>query len=243
MVQKDMIDRVYAHWTEFLGCDYSDLIVPNVKVLQHSKSLDGYNGIYTFSNGISCIISAPLKYVPVLGKAVRNLGPAVVFDAEWLSQSLDGKHANIIGPAFQGYIEDDSLLQTSSSSVIEYKSEHHRTLLEELRDSCSEIEWQHSSIDEEKSPILLQILHGKVVAAGSWIKGESGFLSVGIITHPAYRGKGHAKTIVNALTQRGLTSGATMHYQTLESNTPSVSIAQSLGYKCFGRTIAIRLSV
>lgn len=24
MVQKDMIDRVYAHWTEFLGCDYSD---------------------------------------------------------------------------------------------------------------------------------------------------------------------------------------------------------------------------
>jgi GNAT superfamily N-acetyltransferase len=243
MVQKDMIDRVYAHWAEFLGCDYSDLLVPNVKVLQHSKSLDGYNGIYAFSNGISCIISAPSIYVPVLGEAVRKLRPAVVFDAEWLGQSLDGKHAKIIGPAFQGYVEDDSLLQASSSSVIEYKSENHKTLLEELRDSCSEIEWQHSSIDLQKRPILLKILNGKVVAAGSWRKGESGFLGVGIITHPAHRGNGHAKTVVNALTQRGLTSGGTMHYQTLESNTPSVAIAQSLGYKRLGRTIAIRLSM
>ena len=81
------------------------------------------------------------------------------------------------------------------------------------------------------------------MAAGSWRRGESGFLSVGIITHPAHRGKGHAKKVVNALTQRGLTNGATMHYQTLEFNTPSVAIAQSLGYKRLGRTIAIRLSI
>ncbi|MCC5801178.1 GNAT family N-acetyltransferase [Rossellomorea vietnamensis] len=242
MVQKDMTYRVYANWAKFLGCDYSELLVPNVKVLHHSKSLDGYNGIYAFSNEISCIISTPPKYVSVLGKAVMNLRPDAVFDTEWLGQLLNGKHTKIIGPAFQGYVEDDSLLQASSSSVIEYKSEHHRTLLEELRESCSEIEWQHSSIDEQKSPILLQILNGKIVAAGSWRWGESGFLSVGIITQPAHRGKGHAKKVVNALTQRGLTSGATMHYQTLESNIPSVAIAKALGYKRLGRTIAIRLS-
>ncbi len=242
MVQKDMTYQVNAHWAKFLGCDYSDLLVPNVKVLQHSKSLDGYNGIYAFSNGISCIISASPKYVTVLGETVRNLRPDVVFDGEWLGQSINGNYTKIIGPAFQGYVENDSLLQAPPSSVIEYKSEHHRTFLEEFRDSCSEIEWKHSSIDEEKRPILLQILNGKVVAAGSWRKGESGFLSVGIITHPDHRGNGHGKKVVNALTQRGLTSGATMHYQTLESNTPSVAIAQSLGYKRLGRTIAIRLS-
>ncbi|TMU85843.1 GNAT family N-acetyltransferase [Bacillus sp. BHET2] len=242
MVQKDMTYRVYANWAGFLGCDYSDLLVPNVRVLQHSKSLEGYNGIYAFSNEISCIISAPPKYVPLLGEGVRNLRPDVVFDAEWLGQSINGKYTKLIGPAFQEYLENDSLLQTSSSSVVEYKSEHHRTLLEELRDSCSEIEWQHSSIDEQKKPILLQILNGKVVAAGSWRRGESGFLSVGIITHPAHRGKGHGKKVVNALTKRGLTGGAIMHYQTLESNIPSVAIAQSLGYKRLGRTIAIRLS-
>ncbi|MDT9025114.1 GNAT family N-acetyltransferase [Rossellomorea yichunensis] len=242
MDQKNIKYRVYTNWAKFLGCNYSELLVPKVSVIQHSESLNGYNGFYCFNNGTSCMISAPVKYVGKLDKAVSGLTPNQAFDAELLGHSIGDQHKKIIGPAFQGYIDNTSVLQASSSSVVEYKTEQHRTLLKELRDSCSETDWQHSSIDEQKSPILLKILNKKIVAAGSWRKGESGFFSIGIISHPAHRGKGHAKSVVNALTKRGLSRGATMHYQTLESNTSSVAIAHSLGYERLGRTLAIRMS-
>ncbi|WP_226673486.1 GNAT family N-acetyltransferase [Rossellomorea aquimaris] len=242
MPQKNMNDRVYAHWANLLGCDYSQLIAPTVSVVKHSEGLNGYNGIYFFNNRTSCIISAPPKYISELDKAVGGLEPDQAFNGDLLGHSIGDGHIKIIGPAFQGYVDSDSFLQASSPSVVVLETEHHKALLKELRESCTEIEWQHSSIDEERSPILLRILNGKAVAAGSWRKGESGFLSIGIISHPSYRGQGHAKTVVNALTKQGLTTGATMHYQTLESNTSSVAIAQSLGYVRLGRTMAIRLS-
>ncbi|MFI8685805.1 GNAT family N-acetyltransferase [Rossellomorea sp. NPDC077527] len=242
MPQSTIKYRVYAYWADFLGCDYSELITPTVSVVQHSESLSGYNGIYCFNNGTSCLISAPAKYVAELHKAVSGHGPDQAFDAEWLVHSIGDQYERIIGPAFQGYVDSDSFLQASSESVVELKTEQHKMLLKELREACTEMEWQHSSIDEEKGPIFLRILNEKAVAAGSWRKGESGFLSVGIISHPTHRGKGHAKAVVNDLTKRGLSSGTMMHYQTLESNTSSVAIAQSLGYVRLGRTLAIRLS-
>ncbi|MBN8191870.1 GNAT family N-acetyltransferase [Bacillus sp. NTK074B] len=242
MPQKNMKHRVDTHWAEFFGCDGTQMIAPTVSVIQHSDRLRGYNGIYCFNNGTSCIISSPVKYIRELDKAVNGLGPDQAFDSELLGHSIGDEHIKIIGPAFQGYVDSDSFIKQSSTSVVELQTEQQKTLLKELRESCTEIEWQHSSIDEEMSPILLRILNGKVVAAGSWRKGESGFLSIGIISHPAHRGQGHAKAIVSALTKRGVTTGATMHYQTLESNTPSVAIAQSLGYVRLGRTMAIRLS-
>ncbi|MCA1054271.1 GNAT family N-acetyltransferase [Rossellomorea aquimaris] len=242
MTQKDLKYRVYANWAKFFGCDISELLTPTVCVREHSESLNGYNGIYCFNNGTSCIISAPGQFVTKVERAVSSLGPDQAFDAELLGHAIGDQHKKIIGPAFQGYTDRDRFLQASSSSVVDLKTDQHKTLLEQLRESCTEIEWQHSSIDEEKSPILLRVLNDKAVAAGSWREGESGILSIGIISHPAYRGKGHAKAVVNALTNRGITSGATMHYQTLESNSSSVAVAQSLGYERLGRTLAIRMS-
>jgi len=80
-----------------------------------------------------------------------------------------------------------------------------------------------------------------MVAAGSWEVEESGFLSIGILSHPDYRGKGHAKAVVSALTRKGLEDGFTMHYQTLMSNSSSVAIGKPLGFEKLACTLAIRI--
>jgi predicted GNAT family acetyltransferase len=70
---------------------------------------------------------------------------------------------------------------------------------------------------------------------------DEGVRSVGVVTLPAWRGKGAGLTVVSALTARCLASGALLHYQTLRANLPSAAIARRLGYEEVATALAIRL--
>jgi RimJ/RimL family protein N-acetyltransferase len=67
-------------------------------------------------------------------------------------------------------------------------------------------------------------------------------LHVGILTHPAYRGRGYGTAVVSAMTTYGLTAGALVQYRALAANVASVAIAQALGFGRFGQTLAVRLT-
>ena len=233
--------KVYKDWAERFDCDISSMTMPNVIVREHSKSLKGYNGIYCFFNGTTNIISSPTKYTSYINRAISGRHPMETFDANFLVKSIDVGKYKVIGPAFQGYIDRASFLEASSLEVVELVTSNQLSLLYDLRKSCSETEWEHSSIEINRQPILARISDERIVAAGSWRVEESGFLSVGILSHPDYRGKGHAKAVVSALTRKGLEDGFTMHYQTLMSNGSSVAIAKSLGFEKLACTLAIRI--
>ncbi|MDM5317169.1 GNAT family N-acetyltransferase [Fictibacillus sp. b24] len=242
MVQETTRDHVYRNWAERLECDISDMKTPKLIVRQHSGKLEGYHGIYCFYNGSTCVISAPPKYVPQINIAVSGCRPDEAFDVKLLARSLNSDNYQVIGPAFQGYVDCGSFIELKSPEVVELVTEKSLVLLQDLRKSCSETEWEHSNIEDHRQPIIARFYDEKIVAAGSWSVERSGFLSVGIISHPDYRGNGHAKAVVSALTSKGLTTGAIMHYQTLKSNTSSVAIAHSLGYKELACTLAIKFS-
>jgi len=65
----------------------------------------------------------------------------------------------------------------------------------------------------------------------------------GILTHRAYRGRGWATATTSAVVERALRGGKMLLYQTLESNIPSIRIAQRLGYEQYARHVAVRLRV
>jgi hypothetical protein len=241
VVQEKTRHSVYRDWAERLECEISDMTTPNLIVRQHFESLKEFHGIYCFYDGTTCVISAPPKYVSRINIAVRERRPEEAFDVELLTKSIDSDNYQVIGPAFQGYVDAGSFMEQKTHEVVELVTEHQLALLQDFRISCSETEWKHSDIDFQRRPIIARLCDKKIVAAGSWRVERSGILSVGIISHPNYRGNGHAKAVVSALTSKGLKTGATMHYQTLKSNTSSVAIANSLGYKELARTLAIRL--
>lgn len=240
-MEKETRFKVYKDWAERFDCDISSMTIPNVIVREHSKILKGYNGIYCFFNGTTSIISSPTKYTSQIKRAINGRQPMETFDANFLINSIGLSKYKVIGPAFQGYIDRDSFLKASSLEVVELVTSHQLALLNDLRESCSETEWEHSSLEINRQPILARISDARIIAAGSWREEESGFLSIGIISHPDYRGKGHAKAVVSALTRKGLENGFTMHYQTLMSNISSVAIAKSLGFEKIACTLAIRI--
>jgi predicted GNAT family acetyltransferase len=64
---------------------------------------------------------------------------------------------------------------------------------------------------------------------------------VGVVTLPAWRGRGAGLAVVSALTAHCLAHGAVLHYQTLRANLPSIAIARRLGYEDVATALAIRL--
>ena len=65
---------------------------------------------------------------------------------------------------------------------------------------------------------------------------------IGVVTHPAYRGRGYGRAAVSAATARGLEAGFIVLYQTLLANAPSVALATELGYQPYATHLAVQLT-
>ena len=65
-------------------------------------------------------------------------------------------------------------------------------------------------------------------------------VSIGVVTHPAYRGRGYGRAVVS--TAQGLEAGFIVLYQTLLANAPSVALATGLGYQPYATHLAVRLT-
>jgi len=64
---------------------------------------------------------------------------------------------------------------------------------------------------------------------------------VSVITHPAHRGRGYARSAVAAAASTALKAGLIPQYRTLESNGPSMSVARSLGFVHYATSVAVKL--
>lgn len=82
---------------------------------------------------------------------------------------------------------------------------------------------------------------GALLAAASLTRDGARLVAVGVIAHPAARGRGYGRAMVSALTAWALAQGASVHYQTPRANVASVAIARALGYQDLASALAVRL--
>ena len=62
-----------------------------------------------------------------------------------------------------------------------------------------------------------------------------------VVAHPEFRGRGFGRAVVAHIAGVALDSGLTPQYRTLESNRPSIRVAESLGFVHFASSVAVRL--
>ena len=84
--------------------------------------------------------------------------------------------------------------------------------------------------------VFLDVVYRQLIAPESEI---SQWLSV-VIADPAHRSQGHARAAVALVARLALGRGLVLQYRTLEANTPSRRIADSLGFVHYATSLAIR---
>ena len=82
---------------------------------------------------------------------------------------------------------------------------------------------------------------GRLSAAGNLTRFRGYPADVGLLTHPAARGRGLAKKIAVQMIGDALPAAGIIRYRALATNSPSLAIARSLGFAGYGQNLIARL--
>jgi len=238
MPKPDTIQSVDAYWISYFGCPLEDPQTPRAVVVPHA-ALHGYQGAFLFRRDRSCILSVPAALLAPVAQAVLGREPEGVFDRAFLAGVFGDAVERTIGPAWLGYA-DDMDLQPVEAHGVRFLDADDDVALHRLAQACSETEWEHSGIHFDRPPVYGCLRGDEILAAAGYELWGERLAHIGVVTHPAHRGRGCGKAVVSAIAANALREGLVPQYRTLESNTASVAIARSVGFQEYAVTIAVR---
>lgn len=249
----DATREVIQRWVDDrFGVNFSELLADDFYYIEHGGRLVDYAGIYVWQMDDKTLISLPADMqaimYPVAWQLVEQHLPfTALIDPQLWRAALGDQVERIVGPSYQGFVDADHF-QPADENGARALTAADQPLLQRFMASCPPDAWQDSAIAPDHEPLIGLERDGELIAlASAPLDGSAdvGVRSVGVVTLPAWRGRGAGLAVVSALTARCLEQdmarGATLHYQTLRANLPAVAIARRLGYEDMATALAIRL--
>lgn len=234
--------RVAAYWASFLGCAPEQLEASGTWVGPHADTgLADYQGAYLLHRGESCVVSVPAPLLATVSAQLAGLPAASSCEKVRLQNLFGDAIERFVGPAWQGYLRADDFRPAMRQNVRQLTAVDNPAL-RRLAESCGEEEWESVGIGRAAQVVFGAFIGDTLVAAGMGEPRAATLLHIGVITHPAYRGQGHGRAVVSAISAYGLDADLVPRYQALVANTPSVAIAHALGFSHYAETLAVRLS-
>jgi GNAT superfamily N-acetyltransferase len=223
------------YWAGHLNCTVGELFSRPFHVVTHGEELQGYCGALALFREGTATVSLPPDRAEELRGLLAGLENGCT--PRKFAAALSPVATRVLGPAYVGYSTDihgtDELARSLSDE--DAKAE------ENLREACGEEEWDHggSSLDLPCSGVFCD---GQLATLAGYEMWGGTIAHLCIVTHPAYRGRGFGKNAVAHLARRALAAGLLPQYRTLEANTPSICIAEALGFQRYATSMAVRLA-
>jgi GNAT superfamily N-acetyltransferase len=235
------LQAVTAFWAAYLGCRRNQLFRAGTAVVRNGPGLANYRGATAFYRPPACVLAVPADWHEHTTARLADQPAVAVFDPAVLRQVFGAAVERVIGPAWLGYA-DRGDFHPSDPMGTRRLGGHDLPALRELAAACGPTAWAHSGIDPARPPVYGCYAGRTLAAAGMLEPWGERLLHVGIVTHPAHRGRGYGTATVSAMTADGLAEGRVVQYRTLQANLPSVAIASKLGFQRFAHTLAVRLA-
>src|SRR5262249_44829505 len=174
--------------------------------------------VMALRRGPACIVSVPPALMSQVFPRLTRFTPEEAFDRNVLGALLGDRVAAVIGPAYQGYVDDTDFRPTDplTARLLTYV---HIPALHRLESACNPEEWAASGIDPQRQPLFGCFTFGSELASAAMLEERvEGILFVGVIPHPAFRGSCYGSAAASFATDHGLVVGGIHHYQSLEAN-------------------------
>ncbi len=223
------------YWASHFGVAEEAFLAEPKCIVTHTGELAAYEGVLALSRAGAFIFSLPPDRMEVLGPVLRGF-PA---NPEWpaVVAALRPFSRLILGPAYLGYADTVPSLTASARAV----SHNDISAVATLQNACGPEEWEHGRCDVTEQPASGVFIEGTLAALAGYEIWGGTIAHICVVTHPAFRGCGHATAAVAHLAARALQAGLLPQYRTLLSNSPSMQVAQKLGFAQYGSTIAARI--
>jgi GNAT superfamily N-acetyltransferase len=214
-------------------------LLPGVQVVAHHELAD-YRGVWFFRHHHSLCISVPPDLVEGIQGVVGGCTVESLFGEASIRALLGPRIERIIGPAYQGYIERQHF-RSAAHPGVRALGQPDQAALGRLVDACEVEAWEHAGVAIDEPHAFGCFVDGHLAAVARYRAAWGETAHIGVVTHPAYRGRRYGSAVVSAATAQALEAGFIVLYQTLLANAPSVSLATGLGYQAYARHLAVRL--
>jgi GNAT superfamily N-acetyltransferase len=224
-----------SYWAAHLNCQPDELFSRPLHIVTHGEELQDYCGALALFREGTATVSIPPGRAAELRGLLSGLENGCT--PEQFAAALDPVATRVLGPAYVGYANvirgDDALARSLR--------DEDAAAVESLRQACGEEEWAHggSSLDVPCSGVFHD---GQLAALAGFETWGSTLAHLCIVTHPSFRGRGFGKSAVAHLARRALADGLLAQYRTLDSNAPSIRIAEALGFQRYATSMAVRLA-
>lgn len=234
------IQRIDAAWAAFFGLSPAAFMLPGIQVVQHHW-LANDHGAWLFRHHDSLCLSVPPGWVEGVQTAVRAHTVESLFSEAGIRAVFGPRIEKIVGPTYQGYVEQRQF-RFAPHPGVRVLARADQAALHGLADACVNDAWEHSGIAFDDPHIFGCFVDDRIVAAARYRQAWAETAHIGVVTHPAHRGRGYGRAVVSAATAEGLRTGFIVLYQTLLENAASVALAAGLGYHPYATHRAVQLT-
>ncbi|HLY08633.1 MAG TPA: GNAT family N-acetyltransferase [Planctomycetota bacterium] len=235
----DTLKKVDAYWASYFGCTEADLHGQGTKVFTHA-ALANYDGALVFRRGGACIVSVPAMTPEIERSKLRAATPEDAFNAGFLARTFVISADKVTGPAWVGITDRGGFRAVKSDARLLTPADE--AAMRELAEGCGETAWKQSKIAVDRQTNFGLFAGGKLVAASGYLNLGGLLAYIGVITHPAHRGKGYARMVASASMASALEHHLFPMWRTLDAHEAAVKLAGTLGFEKYAATLDVQLT-
>ena len=238
MIPADTLKKVDAYWASYFDVSAADLAGEETRVVPHS-ALAGFDGALVFRRGRACIVSVPESTPEIERLKLRAAKAAEAFDPKFLAKVFVISPDRVTGPAWLGIADRADFKSAKSSARVLVDADEQA--LEMLAEGCGEHAWKQSKLLEVRKPLFGLFVGKDLAAVSGYVVLGNVLAYIGVIAHPAHRGKGHAKAVVSSAVADAFSKGYVAQWRTPEANEGAVSLAKAMGFQHYASTYDVQL--
>jgi GNAT superfamily N-acetyltransferase len=199
--------------------------------------------MWAFRLGDSTILSVPREHLSTIQNNAQSFSGRTIFESSALVEVTRPLQVErVIGPCFVGYLDGPALAIHKGDQVKSIDDPMSDPRVAQLRNNCGD-DWETGGIElDSGSPVFGYFLDGALSAAASYEVWGGIIAHLCVVTAPNGRRKGFGKAVAAAATADAITRGLIPQWRTLESNIPSLRIANALGFDEFASHYAVRFA-
>jgi RimJ/RimL family protein N-acetyltransferase len=235
-----LLEVVDRYWAQFFGCAPEALRSDTAQMGVHTAE-DDYAGCYLMEFGGSPVVSLPIGEVEPYRAAIARWEAGILRMPALVAAVFGKRVVAIIGPAFVGYSDRKHFRPSFSSSTRRLTAQDEKPVYM-LRAACAVEEWEAGGSEFRPSAMVGAFRSQELAALASYQLWGDQIAHISILTHPAFRGQGHATKAVSTLTEMIFQHGLVPQYRTLEANAPSLAVARRLGFVQYATSLAVRFA-
>jgi hypothetical protein len=239
MVSGELEAAAAAAWAEALGCDLRLLGEPGGHMVPGGARLREVNAVYMAGVRAAVLVYCPGRLRPRAAAVLASTPPGQLFAAGTCAKIAGAGEVQIFGPSWHGFTDAGHFAPAVPGAG--RRLDRDDRLLAGLREACGEAEWAEGGFADPDGVIYGIEEDGRLAAAGNLTLFRGYPADVGLLTHPAARGRGLAKQIAVQMIGDALPTAGVIRYRALVTNSPSLAIARSLGFAGYGQNLIARL--